>query len=241
MKQNKKNPLRKFFGRAYYELYQKHRLSKGNRILSFQDFKSQEIFLSHLTTLQNQSKVISLEALVRRQCPIDNTVCITFDGGSASSVQAAYLCIEKELPFTMYITTDLVDNQGYINKTNLTQLAQHHLCTIGSHSKSIIKLGESSPDKAVNDIEYSKKYLEDLLSKEVEHFSFPYGSYTIDTLKTVCKLFKSAATIEIGINNHRNFDAYRLKRTSIVEQDPPEEFAKTLAGFYDYLGIRDYF
>ena len=53
----------------------------------------------------------------------------------------------------------------------------------GSHGYNHLRLTQHDYNVAKNDIEKSKKILEDLLGKEVNHFCYPYGDHNIEIMK----------------------------------------------------------
>ncbi len=65
--------------------------------------------------------------------------------------------------------------QDILNVDELRQLSKHPLVTIGSHTVTHPSLRSLTVPDAQHEIGSSKLWLEDLLQKEVAHFSFPHG------------------------------------------------------------------
>ena len=124
-------------------------------------------------------------------------VCLTFDDGYHDNYAIAYPLLKKMgIPFAIYVTTGIIDNQQEmwwypneklgIGAEELKQLDKDPLCTIGAHTVSHPKLDSLTYDQQYQEIAASKRTLEALLGHEVRHFSFPHGAHNDDTL-TICR------------------------------------------------------
>lgn len=56
------------------------------------------------------------------------------------------------------------------------QLSRHPLISIGAHTHSHARLKELSPTKAGEEIQGSKRLLENKIGQTIRHFAYPYGS-----------------------------------------------------------------
>lgn len=102
-------------------------------------------------------------------------VVITFDDGFSSVYDKVLPYFrEKKIPFTVFITTDFVDRQGYLSRTQLLELAECELCTIGAHTMTHPRLRECAQSK--DEIELSGKILCEWLGCEIPYFAYPFGS-----------------------------------------------------------------
>jgi len=87
-----------------------------------------------------------------------------------------------------------------------------------SHSKFHPILINCTNEECKEEIKGSKAYLEKLLNKKINHFSYPNGDYSereINFLKD-CG-YKSGRTLDVGWNNI-NTDVYKLK-SMVIEDD----------------------
>jgi peptidoglycan/xylan/chitin deacetylase (PgdA/CDA1 family) len=171
-----------------------------------------------------------------------NSISITFDDGFLNNLSVALPILENfNFPFTVFITPGFVENSYnnlYLNKSQLLELASYKNVTIGAHGFSHKPLGLLNTESALEEISDSKKWLEDLISKEVIHFSFPHGNYSDETLTLVKNcLFESACTVNFG-SNANGCSLFELKRTDIFSFDTLRDFKLKINGAWDWLEIR---
>ena len=88
----------------------------------------------------------------------------------------------------------------YLNKKEIRYLSSLGMI-IGSHSESHTLLSRLTFKKQFEEIKNSKIFLEKIINKNIDTFSYPYGgkiSYNRNTLKILKKLkFKLAYTVEL--------------------------------------------
>jgi len=83
---------------------------------------------------------------------------------------------------------------------------------IGSHSLTHPFLTRLTVEKAREEISASKKKLEDLFGKPIEHFCYPYGDWN-ETVRDLAQEagYKTACTTDTGINGAED-SPFTLKR-----------------------------
>ena len=101
----------------------------------------------------------------------------------------------------------------------LRELSSFKNVTIGSHGKSHLKLTSLSISNLKNELEYSKKYLEDLTGTYINSISYPHGSYNNNVIKEVeaCKYDKGACSIFGSIRDSTN--KFLIPRIDIWSND----------------------
>ena len=115
---------------------------------------------------------------------------ITFDDGFESVYKNAFPIMEsnnlagKVFPVIGYINKynkwDFnfgLNKSKHLNKNQIIEL-NNHGWEIGSHSYFHHPYTDMTSKEIIKDLLYSKKYLEDLLSKEVKSFSVPFNIYS---------------------------------------------------------------
>lgn len=101
--------------------------------------------------------------------------------------------------------------------------------SIESHTVTHPILPNISADALDFELQTSKKRLEEVLNRRVEHFCYPNGSLNKNVEKAVEKAgYKSATTTEYGFNN---LQTERLLLKRIDAQSSIENFAQSASGF----------
>ena len=135
--------------------------------ISTEDFNT---FLSKIC----KKKVIRLEEWDRKR----GGCGLSFDDVPSSFYYNAYPLLKKyDLPFTLFVSCSLLNQNGYITNNQLKEIANCKLCTIGSHGFNHGFYREFSAEEAKYDLQSSRMYLEEIIGRPVELFAFPYGSF----------------------------------------------------------------
>src|ERR1041385_4752167 len=83
---------------------------------------------------------------------------------------------------------------------------------IGSHTLTHPFLTRLTPEHAREEMFASKKKLEDLFGRSIEHFCYPYGDWNADVRDWVMAAgYRTACTTEFGVNTPET-SAFELKR-----------------------------
>jgi peptidoglycan/xylan/chitin deacetylase (PgdA/CDA1 family) len=141
---------------------------------------------------------------------------LTFDDGIEDTFRIAYPILKSQnYPFTIYITLNNLNQEGYLSINQLNILKQDPLCTIGAHTLSHPILYNAN--NAQEEIVKSKQILETILNKEVVHFSYPYGSPTTISRKNVIDVKKAGyktavTTIGTKLNYLSTLNKFYLPR-----------------------------
>ena len=101
---------------------------------------------------------------------------LTFDDTYDTVYTEAFPILQQlNIPFTMFITRDLIDKPTFIKREHLEQLSKHSLCTIGAHGMQHKMFRYMTQDEERWHWSEEKKWLEQELGVEVDSFAFPYG------------------------------------------------------------------
>jgi peptidoglycan/xylan/chitin deacetylase (PgdA/CDA1 family) len=129
-----------------------------------------------------------------------NVVCLTFDDGFASDWEIVFpLLQEYSATATFFVVTDWIGKKGYLTHVQIKEMSDSGM-QIGSHSHTHPNLIDLDEDRINHEIRHSRLFLEDLLGKEVDSFSFPFGyenSYLIR--KVLQEGYKYCCTSRHGI------------------------------------------
>lgn len=158
---------------------------------------STEVFASHLDWLQAHGQIVHLETAVERRGDVnaDRLFVLTFDDGFRDVYQNAFpLLREREIPFTLYLTTGPIDTGGVLDSRypdalaltwdQVNEMAATGLGTIGAHTHSHCDLRRASRDVVIDELDTSNLLIRENTGLTPRHFTYPWGwwSETADLL-----------------------------------------------------------
>ena len=114
----------------------------------------------------------------------------------------------------------------------ISLLSQGDMIEVGAHSATHVSLPSHSLSYQQNEINGSKKYLEDLLGNPITSFSYPHGDYTIETKALVRDAGFSCACSTRSGGVFLTTDHFQLPRLQVSDWDG-EEFQKQLITWFD--------
>jgi peptidoglycan/xylan/chitin deacetylase (PgdA/CDA1 family) len=151
--------------------------------------------------------ICSLENLLNKSC--NGKFALTFDDVFSDVFSNAYpVLVKLGIPFTLFVSTGLLDSPGYITSSELKIMSKDPLCTVGSHTVNHVRLRTS--ERSLEEIENSKKELEKILGKEIQLFAYPYGSIFACSRKNIREAKK--AGYRAAFSTIRGFVPFITKR-----------------------------
>lgn len=168
-------------------------------------------------------------------------IALTFDDGYRDNLStAAPLLAELGIPFTVFMISGAVAGRktGFLGPEDVRELAGYPGATIGSHTVSHLHLTSCDDRKLREELTDSKAYLEQLLGKEVNLLSYPYG-FVDRRVRNMAEAvgYKLAGTTRMDINQ-ANRDALLLCRTGVWAKDDLSVFEQKLRGDWDWFRWR---
>jgi peptidoglycan/xylan/chitin deacetylase (PgdA/CDA1 family) len=159
-----------------------------------------------------------------------HSVVITFDDGSETdlTVSAPALAVAG-FQATFYVLSGSLGRQGYLSPAQLRELSDAGF-EIGSHSVTHRLLTDLNRDVLRAELVDSKKKLEDLSGKRVDHFSCPKGRWNwriVDMAREAG--YCSVATSRIGVN-HPGTNPFSLARVPVLRETSLDEFRRLVQG-----------
>ena len=150
----------------------------------------------------------------------DRSVVITIDDAYSSVYEYAWPIFKKyNLPFTLFISTDVIDNKipGYMNWEQIRTLRDNGV-TIGSQSKSHPHMFKLTTEKIIEELSISNKRFIDEIGSKPKFFAYPYGEYNLEVIEQV-KLhgFVAAFGQHSGVA-HQSLGMYELPRFAMNEK-----------------------
>ena len=145
-------------------------------------------------------------------------ILITIDDGFKSFYTEAWPYLkENKIPFILFVSTEPVGKNGYMNWDQIKEIEKSDFGYIGHHSHTHEYLIDMNEQDFINDIETATKIFKDKLGYVPSIFSYPFGEYSLFMKKYISKNFK------IGFGQHSgvidlNKDKYELPRFPINEK-----------------------
>lgn len=145
-----------------------------------------------------------------------NSVAITFDDGCETDLlTAAPLLRELGFGATFYITAGFLGKSGYLSKQHLRELSSLGF-EIGCHSMTHAYLSDLDEKGMHREIIESKQQLEQMIGKQIDHFSCPGGRYNDRSIQMARKgNYRTLATSRARAN-FKDTDLFALGRLAVM-------------------------
>ena len=179
------------------------------------EFYNPKSFLDELKEPKNKKKIL-----------------ITIDDGFKSFYDEAWPYLKKnKIPFILFISTEPVGKNGYMDWDEIKEIDKHELGFIGHHSHTHEYLIEFDEAEFVDDIEIASKIFKEKLGYVPPIFSYPFGEYSLFMKNYISKNFKIAFGQHSGIIDI-NKDKFELPRFPINEKYGELKRFKSLINYY---------
>jgi peptidoglycan/xylan/chitin deacetylase (PgdA/CDA1 family) len=237
----------------------------GARILYFHTVhpkyefaNSPEVFTKMMRTISDLGKtshtMAAITSELNNQSISENTIAITFDDGYRDNYEQAFpLLIDSGVTATFYVIAGLIANKKMkptrqiydgleiMTKEQIVEMSNAGM-EIGSHTWSHYALRHADKETLRYELETSKKYLEDVLGREVTSFCYPNGEVPMNIPEgELFDLFReigytNVTTSQWGCITNQSHPL-QLSRQIVEAFDTSEEFRRKLNGNYDYMRL----
>lgn len=166
-------------------------------------------------------KIVSIDEameLIERGSSKPFTV-ITFDDINEDAFLNAFpILIERNIPFTSFLTPGLIGQKDFINQKQFEELKEISLCTIGAHTMTHPQLRKSL--NSYDEIRDSKNHLEECLNTTIKYMAYPYGQQSTVSSRNIQEAktsgYKCAfSTIPAPISEYTCNQMYFLPRLTL--------------------------
>jgi peptidoglycan/xylan/chitin deacetylase (PgdA/CDA1 family) len=166
-------------------------------------------------------------------------LAVTFDDGTADFVESALpLLVEFDVPATLYIATEWVDeNRSFwddgtvLSWSALREAASTGLVTFGSHTHTHALLDRLPADEIASELDRSIASIEDNLGMTPRHFAYPKALRPSPAADLAVRArFDSAAIAGTRANPFRATDPYLLTRSPVQVGDGMTWFHRKAEG-----------
>ena len=179
-------------------------------------------FKSHINLIENSKfKFIShgqFEDSIKKN-NLDKKILLTIDDGFYSFYKNAWPILkEKKIPFIIFINTETVGSNGYMNWSQIKEISQFNFVHIGNHSHSHAYLVDKNDEEIKKDLQTSIKIFKEKLNHETNFHAYPFGEYKNSYKKIVQNLgFQYAFGQHSGVMD-KTKDKFELPRFPINEK-----------------------
>ena len=179
------------------------------------EFYDPEIFITEFDKRKDNKKIL-----------------ITIDDGFKSFYNEAWPYLKKnQIPFILFISTEPVGKNGYMNWDEIREIEKSELGYIGHHSHTHEYLINMSDDQFIEDIETSSRIFKDKLGYVPSIFSYPFGEYSLFMKNYIIKNFDLAFGQHSGVID-LNKDKFELPRFPINEKYGDLDIFKSLINYF---------
>ncbi len=145
-------------------------------------------------------------------------ILITIDDGFQSFYKEAWPYLKKNnIPFILFVSTEPVGRNGYMNWDQILEIENSELGLIGHHSHTHEYLIDMSKEDFINDIELASKIFKEKLGYVPSIFSYPFGEYSNFMKNYISSKFNIAFGQHSGVID-LNKDRFELPRFPINEK-----------------------
>lgn len=203
------------------------------------------LFAEQMAWLAESGRAVSLDRALdlleqpdgladRRTSP----VVVTFDDGTTDLAEIALpILVEHQIPATVYLATRFADEgipwgaNPALTWEQAQEMASTGLVQFGSHTHGHVLLDRVSTEDAGQDLDRSKKLIEDHLQTPADHFAYPKAVAPSPGVEALVRArFRSAALAGNKPNQPGRTDPHRLARTAIQVSDGQRYFQKKVNG-----------
>jgi peptidoglycan/xylan/chitin deacetylase (PgdA/CDA1 family) len=168
----------------------------------------------------------------------DQDIVLTFDDGNESDYTIAFEeLVKRNLKGKFFIIANKIDQPYYLDSTQVLELHKSGM-EIGSHGMNHVCWRNLDANILVDEINGSKKILEDMLSSPVTEAACPFGGYDKKSIKAL----RNAGYVNIYTSDGyvEEYDNYVISRYSIKNNNVIKDIhdlKNRRKGFLDHLKL----
>ena len=162
----------------------------------------------------------------------EKKILLTVDDAFQSFYDNAWPYLKKnQIPFILFVSTEPVGNNGYMNWDQIKEIESSEFGVIGHHSHSHDYLIDKSEEVFLNDIKTSNLIFKEKLGYVPTLFSYPFGEYSGFMRDYISQNFKIAFGQHSGIIDV-NKNRFELPRFPINEKYGEIKRFKSIISYY---------
>ena len=217
----------------YHSIDEKSAVTKLS--VSPESFERQMYFLKRGN--YNVIRLEDLPDLMKNGRIPKKTIVITFDDGFENNYTYAFPVLKKlGIPATVFISPGLVGKEGYLTWSQVIEMSESGVFSIGSHAMTHAYLPGSTEQKLDIEISDSKRAIESHTRKDIYSFCYPIGGFN-DYVRD--KVKDAGYRIAVATNPGKDYpdhDVFAMKRVRISRtSDSLLVFWIETSGFYTWI------
>ncbi len=162
----------------------------------------------------------------------EKKILLTIDDAFQSFYDNAWPYLKKnQIPFVLFVSTEPVGNNGYMNWDQIKEIERSKFGVIGHHSHSHDYLIDKSEEIFLNDMRTSNLIFKEKLGYVPTLFSYPFGEYSGFMRDYISQNFKIAFGQHSGIIDI-NKNKFELPRFPINEKYGEIKRFKSIISYY---------
>ena len=225
--------------------------SFGNRIFTYHSINNiKNNLTSDIYQLDPELFFNQINYLIKKKVNFDkisnfnnlkSSYILTFDDGYKNLKYNKIIdYIETNKIYSIFfVCTDFVNsnNKNYLNKEDLLEISKSNYIEIASHSFEHKKLTDLENNELSFQLEFSKKWLEDLLSMPINSIAYPFGAFDDRVINYVKKSgYRYGFTTRF--NFHTNIENnFKIPRIDIWNSDNLNTFKKKVEGKWNWMNF----
>lgn len=160
--------------------------------------------------------------------PLARIVTTSWDDGDLLDLRVAEILHSRKIVGTFYVPISGHHGPFSIGRSDLRALAAMEL-EIGAHGLSHVVLPRCSRKALTQEVEASKKCLEDMMGSEVRMFAYPRGRYNNMAIRAVKHAGYAGARTTQMLAQSLSFDPYRMPTTVHVFPHSKPDYVRNAA------------
>ena len=194
-----------------------------------------EIFKEHLQIIKNSKFDFFHPKDFENQFNLpkkNKKILLTIDDGFESFYKEAWPILKKKkIPFILFISTEPVGKNGYMNWSQIKEIENSNIGVIGHHSHTHDYLIDKSEEEFISDIEKANKIFLKNFGYIPSLFSYPFGEYSKFMKDYISNNFKISFGQHSGVIDI-NKEKFELPRFPINEKYGEIERFKSIINYF---------
>ncbi|ALV25163.1 polysaccharide deacetylase [Campylobacter iguaniorum] len=176
---------------------------------------------------KNGFQSFTISELANLKAIPNKSVAITFDDGYGDNYDAAFKILKKyNFKATIYLVPNQRSNHwekqntnhlaNMLNAEQIQKMQSSNLIEFGSHTLGHVNLATINANELQNELQTSKKDVENITQTPCTAFAYPYGKYNENIKNAVINAgYKNAVIVKRGLYTP-NDDKFEIKRIGVL-------------------------